>query len=527
MKANKINKILLLLVVVFSGAGCDKFLDEKPFSTIDPNSFFKDQADVQSWQAGIYNAMQTALSENHFQWGDVRGDNFEVGGTGNAQLKMVSNTLSANDADLNNITRWDNLYTVISLCNYGIKYIPPMIDANIGGAAPFYRDVLGQCYAVRALMYFYGLRIWGRMPLHTEPIEAVTQTLALPRASIEQMRAQILSDITESLKIIGSSTTQKFYMQRAAVFALQTDVAMWFQDYDLALTASQNCITSSGCTWVTNINAFKSIFTNPETSTETIFNLFWSFEERGAAVRACAMLGSSASNAAYNPTTAAFAELKDRIDTVTGRSIDGRLWAYFDTLFYGTVSAFAGDQFRQFGKYAPWRPSPTPDNFFVFQSIQDCSTRIPIYRFADVMLLRAEALNKKGQHQQALDIVNTVRNRVGYTVRAMLSDYSGDITSGIERTILNERKIELMGEGKRWYDLCRIGKIYDYTDAGYEYLRETMNAVLTERKSRSSLYAGALLFEGVNMGRILFPINSIAFNNNQRLLGDQNPPYDE
>ncbi|MCU0403819.1 MAG: RagB/SusD family nutrient uptake outer membrane protein, partial [Chitinophagaceae bacterium] len=100
-------------------------------------------------------------------------------------------------------------------------------------------------------------------------------------------------------------------------------------------------------------------------------------------------------------------------------------------------------------------------------------------------------------------------------------------TSGIERTILNERKIELMGEGKRWYDLCRIGKIYDYTDAGYEYLRETMNAVLTERKSRSSLYAGALLFEGVNMGRILFPINSIAFNNNQRLLGDQNPPYDE
>lgn len=515
------------MVVLLPGMGCKKFLEEKPFSTIDPNGFFKDQNDVLTWQAGVYNAMQTALTENFFQWGDVRGDNFEVGGVGNAQLKMVSNTLSANDNDLNNITRWNNLYQVISLCNYGIKYIPPMIEANVGGGAPFYRDVLGQCYALRALMYFYGLRVWGRMPLHIEPIEASTQTLALPRATIEQMRTQLYADITESLRFIGSATSQKFYMQRGAVFALQTDVAMWFQDYNLALSASQNCITSSGCTWVTNVNAFKNIFIAPETSTETIFNMFWSFQERGTAMRACALLGSSASNALYNPTTAAFVELRDRIDTVTGRTIDGRFWAYYDTLFYSSVAAFNGDQFRQLGKFSPWRPSPTPDNFFVFESILDCSTKIPIYRFADIMLLRAEALNRTGQPQQALDIVNTVRNRVGYNVRAVLSDYSGDITAGIESTILTERKIELMGEGKRWFDLCRIGRIYDYSNAGYGYLRETMNAVLTERRNRSSLYAGSLLFEGANMGRILFPINSIAFNNNPRLLGDQNPPYDE
>ena len=519
MKRIKLIAILVILIVIVPGLGCKKFLDEKPISTVSPDKFWKDRNDAATWMAGVYNSLQSTLSTNYYDWGEVRADHIRVGGTGNAQLTMITNTLSANDADINGITRWSTLYTTISLCNYGIKYLPGMIDANIEGAASTYRDYLGQCYALRSLLYFYGLRVWGRMPLHIEPIESLNQPIELPRSSINDMKALILSDITESLKTIGSVITQKYYMQKAAVYALQTDVAMWFQDYDLALTASQNCITASGCTWVTNLTGFKNIFIAPETSTETIFNLFWSVTERGGGVGVCQKVGSSSNTNQYEPTTAIWLEMKNRVDPVTGKSTDGRLWAYWDTLTY-TDEIIYDAAVVQLGKFSPWRTVQAPGTFFTFEGNSDCSIKIPIYRFADVMLLRAEALNKKGQYQQALTIVNTVRNRVGYMQNALLADYTGDVMKGIERTILKERQYELMGEGKRWFDLCRIDKIYDYTNAGYQYLRETLNPILATR-------SGSILYENENMGRILYPINAAMFNANPKLRGDQNQPYDE
>lgn len=519
MKRIKNISILVVLILIVPGLGCKKFLDEKPISTVSPDKFWKDRNDAATWMAGVYNSLQTTLSTNYYDWGEVRADHIRVGGTGNAQLTMITNTLSANDADINGITRWSNLYTTISLCNYGIKYLPGMISANIEGAAATYRDYLGQCYALRSLLYFYGLRVWGRMPLHIEPVESLSQPIELPRSSIDAMKTQILSDITESLKTIGSVTTQKYYMQKAAVYALQTDVAMWFQDYDLALSASQNCMTASGCTWVTNITGFKNIFIAPETSTETIFNLFWSVTERGTGVGVCSKVGSSSNTNQYEPTTDIWLEMKNRVDPVSGKSTDGRLWAYWDTLTY-TDAAIYDAAVVQLGKFSPWRTVQAPGTFFTFEGNSDCSIKIPIYRFADVMLLRAEALNKKGQYQQALNIVNTVRNRVGYMQNALLTDYSGDIMKGIERTILKERQYELMGEGKRWFDLCRIDKIYDYTNAGYAYLRETLNPILATR-------SGSILYENENMGRILYPINAAMFNANPKLRGDQNQPYDE
>ena len=210
-------------------------------------------------------------------------------------------------------------------------------------------------------------------------------------------------------------------------------------------------------------------------------------------------------------------ELRDRVDTATGAASDGRYWALFDTVTYITPDIYDA-AVTQLGKYSPWKGAPGAG--FVFEGNSDCSVKIPIYRFADVLLLRAEALTHVARYQEALDIVNSIRKRVGYNVEAKLSDYSGDLTTEIERTILDERQIELIGEGKRWFDLCRIGKIYDYSDDGYSYLREVMNPILSE-------IDGAILYEGANMGRILYPLNSSVFNANPKLLGDQNPPYDE
>lgn len=392
-----------------------------------------------------------------------------------------------------------------------------MIEQNVEGKADTYKNYLGQCYGLRAMMYFYALRVWGRVPIHTEPITTLSQPIELPRSPVADVKARIMEDIGKSLETIGTSKTQKYYMQAGAVYALKTDVHMWFQEYSDALTASDNFMSTSGATWISGIAAWKNIFVDPAASPETVFNLYWNATERGNAVGICQKIGSSSNTNQYEATTALWLSFKNRVDPVSGNTIDGRYWAMWDTVAMFDEATYDA-AVAQIGKFFPWRTAPGAG--FILQGNSDCEAKLPIYRYADIMLLRAEALNKTGQHQAALDIVNTVRNRVGYTVNAQLSDYTGDLTTEIERTILTERQLELVGEGKRWFDLARIGNIYDYTNSGYQYLREILNPILAGR-------TGAIQYDGVNMGRILYPINSDMFDANSKLVGDQNPPYDE
>lgn len=526
MKRFNFLTIIFTALLLVSSLQCNKMLDESPVSTADPKTFWQDKNDAKAWMAGIYNQLQTVLRTNWFDWGEVRSDNMTVAGTGNAQTKMLNNNLSANDADINGVTRWTDLYTGISLCNFGIKYFPVMIAENRDQGEAIYKDYLGQCYALRAMLYFYGLRVWGEMPMLLEPVEDLGQQVQYPRSAIAVVKKQIQDDIVAALDLVGNDLTTtgiKYRVQKAAVYALQTDVHMWFQEYDQALTASQNCITASKCTWVTNPMQWKDMFVNPETSSETIFNLYWDDVERGnTGVGVCQKLGSGSNTHQYKVRPELWQEMKNHsVDNVT---TDGRFYLCWDTITYNLQADYAANVV-QFGKFSVWETAPGGD--FIFQGNNQCNVKIPIYRFADVMLLRAEALTHKGQFSDALQILNTVRQRVGWTETVQESDVpaGADKVKYIERLILKERQYEFIGEGKRWFDLCRIDKMYDFSNNGYAYLREMMNPILTAR-------TGAIPFDNTanvpkGMYRILYPINSDAFNANPALKDHQNEPYDE
>lgn len=518
-------KKIKYIVIVFLGtmllvnsSGCNSFLEKDPIETIEPDNFWNSQKDVTAFMAGIYNSLQVTLRTNWFDWGEVRSDNVNRAGTGTAQTKLLNNVLAANDNDLNAVTNWSNLYRTISLCNVAIERLPAMIENNVAAGEVLYRDQLGQAYAIRALMYFYALRVWGGVPIVTQPISSVTQELNFPRSSVAEVKVQILADITKALESIGGNAAQKYYIQRQGVYALKTDVHMWFQEYPEAIAASNNV---TGFSWVNNANEWKNIFLTPEGSTETIFNLFWNaaeFDNQGIGV--CQKIGSGSNTSQYVINSDVVAKYYERVDPLTNKKLDGRLWNSVDTLLYPDQFTYEANVNR-YGKFMAVNPVT---GGFDYVGNDQCSVKLPIYRYADVMLLRAEALARTNSHQAALDIVNRVRSRVGYTVPALLSDYSGtqeEIGIAIQRTVLEERQLELIGEGKRWFDLSRIGRIYDYTLNGYEYLREIMNPILQAR-------AGAVVYDTDNaMGRILYPINSDVINANPLLKGSQNPPYTE
>jgi hypothetical protein len=90
-----------------------------------------------------------------------------------------------------------------------------------------------------------------------------------------------------------------------------------------------------------------------------------------------------------------------------------------------------------------------PGEFQAKESNQD----FPLLRYADVLLMHAEALNELGQSTDAHDYLNMVRNR------AELDDITGLSKEQFRDAVLNERRLEFAAEGHRWFDLARMGKL--------------------------------------------------------------------
>ena len=169
------------------------------------------------------------------------------------------------------------------------------------------------------------------------------------------------------------------------------------------------------------------------------------------------------------------------IDTLNGLGHNDKLLKYFDMS----------------GVYN--KPSNVP--------IETINVFLVMYRLGDVYLTYAEALNKTGDLANALKYLNYIRVRAGLPAYA-----AGDAevsAANMENTILNERRYELYGEGKRWFDLVRTGKV-----------KEVMDPVLMQRQRR--LGTPQIGFDGYP-DKILWPLYRTILEDNKKFV--QNPLY--
>jgi len=511
MKKNII-AIACSLLILF---GCDDFLDRQPLSDMSPGTFFQTKGDMRTWNAGIYDALQSTLHQRHLDWGDLRSDNYHT--TGYESAKVYMNAMESTMGE----TSWQDLYTTINLCNIAIQRYPSIPQVLESETNPY----MGQAYGIRALMYFYGIRVWGRVPLITEPWDGDLTQIAVPRNSIEEVKAQILDDIDHALAALGNDVSDKFYFNRAAVYALKTDLHMWFKEYDAALEASAFFVGNSNFSLVNNATEWKEIFTKPASSKESIFNLAWSFEADGSHGWA-QRVGANNTNNGYKMSQPIYEEFIDRLRSNQGA--DGRFWNNVDTvkLFYNgqrlplTYANWTTSGIEKCIKYSVIDPDRSFDanngvykSYWAVLSSANAELQIPIYRLADVLLLRAEALNKKGNPTDALIIVNQIRKRVGYLADASLEVNMTD-QSAVERLILQERQLELIAEGKRWFDLVRT-----------DLLLDVMDPVIRARQEAAGVQVTG--FTQAEEGKKYMPIYYREFESNTALKGDQNPPYSE
>ena len=93
--------IILAFTSLLALSSCESFLDRSPLSDLSPSSYFKDKAEMKNWNAGIYDAFQSALSKRQVLFGDVRSDN--VTGTSYEDSKIYMNALMPNQKPVGNL----------------------------------------------------------------------------------------------------------------------------------------------------------------------------------------------------------------------------------------------------------------------------------------------------------------------------------------------------------------------------------------------------------------------------------------
>lgn len=507
--------IFLTIIGLSLLTGCEGFLDKTPLSDLSPDNYFTDKAEMKNWNAGIYDAFQQTLTQGQVMWGDVRSDNVHT--TGYATDWIYMNSIMPTRAE----SSWQNLYKCIARCNIGIeKYptIPNILESE-------YATYIGQCYGMRAYMYFWGTRVWGKMPLITESWDGDLNSVHIPRSSLEEVKAQILDDIDMALKYLGSDASDKYHINRATLYALKTDLHMWYQEYEKALETSGYLVDDANFGLEQGESAWKNMFTNPANSKEVIFAMNWNYENNGANKGWPQQLGASNTNNGFQISQELFEELIDRL--YSGEGADSRLWNTLDTvklyynnsrlpLTYATYSSTGIQKCIKYSNMDQGREFDAANNvyksYYEVLNTTDSDPELVMYRMGNIMLLRAEALNQLGRGDEALDIVNTMRERVGYLKDAKKEVSSVGNKYEVESIILQERQIELYGEGCRWFDLMRTGRLV-----------EVMSVVYSARQEA----AGVTVTGFGNEGTKYWPIYYRDFESNNALAGDQNPPYSE
>ncbi|ERJ58125.1 RagB/SusD family nutrient uptake outer membrane protein [Sphingobacterium paucimobilis] len=403
---------LMLLVVSCSD------LDKEPISNFSGQGFYKKPSDAQAGVTGIYNSMQSVFRLNFAYWGEGRADNVTTKHAGDPRA-LQSNDLTP----IINSAKWDGFYTLISRANYAIKYTPQVFGE---GESALKRELLGQAHGLRAVAYFYLTRIWGEVPLITEPYESVDQDVFVKRNGTDEVLAKVEEDLlfaVENCSASYSGAKNRVLFTKGAAYAFLTQLYMWQKRYDKAIAAAEKVIGDSQYTLVA-MNDWNDIFVKG-VSTESIFEIGYN-EVQTNALRTLYALGSDSD---YVPSTKFIASL-EKGDLRQPRIYDvaevqpRKIWKFF------------GQGFKD--------ESPEPS-----------SNNIVLTRLADIILLKAEAHANLNQSAEALELLNRIRKRAGLDV--MDEATANNEYKSVIDAILHERSVELCFEGHRWFDLVRTG----------------------------------------------------------------------
>ncbi len=427
--------------------GCsDDYLDvdqTAAISTADLSLYNNDEG-AKSFVTAIYSKFLD-WNMSSFSWNgitSIASDDADKGSspgdTGTDKDLLDNLTHNASSISVEEVFRAQ--YEGINRCNQALFYIPQLNQANEG----LRNRLIGETKFLRAVMYFNLVRIYGGVPLVNKipsPSSEEDRIMQLTRKSKEEIYTFIEQDLTDAIAVLPEKSAypanEVARASRGAALTLLAKVSLYQRKWDKVIEYT-NLVTGYSLT-----PSYAEIFkTSGENNQESIFEIqgFGGNPAKG-------IQGYSATQGA--------------------RGAGGWGWG-FNTPSESLVNAYEpGDVRRDAtiifagttlydGRVVPLTVENPRYNFKAYSSVNsgDWETNVNIryLRYAEVLLMRAEAFNELGNTTSAKSELDLVRNR------ANLPNSTAVSQADLRTAIWRERRVELAFEHDRYFDLVRTGQ---------------------------------------------------------------------
>lgn len=436
-------KSLIAFLILLLAQSCVKKLDENPDNFIAPKNFYKNSADAIAAVNAVYDPLSNwgAYEREIYLMTELSTDNMDLSGRNQERAQLDDYLIDASNNVI--LNTWSNFYSGINRANTVVGRIPQVnsvpsaLRARIEGEARF----------LRAFYYFNLVRLFGEVPLIITETSSL-QGLDVTRNSVSNVYEQIIKDLEfaeQNLPLSYSGAD----VGRLTNGAAKTLLAKVY------LTMAGNPLKDASKFELAGKKAKEVIETQQ-------YNLLSRYEDNFSIAlkngKESIFEGQALANSPGNDVSRMYTNFAPQPQNPFGQRAYGGFFpsvelynSYEDpdtrkklylTQTYTTPGGAKITVSRpHINKYVD--PAGSENNN---------SNNWPYLRYADAILMYAEAMNETGRMTEAITYVNMIRNRAG------LVNTTASNQSQLRDVIEKERRLELAFEGHRWFDLVRTGK---------------------------------------------------------------------
>jgi hypothetical protein len=490
---------LLAMLSLFGATGCSDFLDESDPSNFTEENYFTQPAHARSSVNAIYTPLREPMSSG-FGGGAWMMPEFATGLAGTDLGQAVNSYFIK---DLRNTsdngygqTYWTQYYKGIAGANLSLARIP-----GITMDAAEMKRVLGEAYFLRAFYYFQLVQMFGNIPLVTQPVNLQSEQLRPAAATQEAVYNQIVEDLKAAEASGLPMTENSGKVTLGAVKSLLAKVYLTMAGFPLQKGAAYYDLAAKKAEEVIDSKAFKLFSSyddlhNPAKKNieENIFMIQYKTQLIPSNWQV-SIIPYNKNISAYSDETGGIYATGDFVKSYEANDLRAKEKQFFFTKFTNESDR---NKVVDLGGYFIYKHF---DNVAQTSSANS-DLNWPVIRYADVLLMYAEASNEVGgPSAKAYEAVNAIRTR------AELPALTGLTKDTFREAVWKERWHELCFENITWFDMARLRKAFNVTTKKFDnYVghKFSYGPTLTERE-------------------LLFPIPTAEVRNNTNL--KQNAGY--
>lgn len=415
-----INYLMITLLLVGS-VSCNGWMDLEPENDLVKQEFWKKKEDVSAVVAAMYNAYRKN-SEALWVWGEVRADIVEFSSGFSGYQSIGRSEILATNGSIS----WSGFYNAINLANTVLQFSEDVLALDETFELKTEQAYESEALFIRAKCYFDMVRIWKEVPLVLGASSSDTVSFSVPKNTeaeiIKQIEADLLKAKTTAFKDEFADTPELF-KGRANVYsmnALLADVYLWSEQYEKCIQICNELINSGKFQLQNENNWFDLYYPGnaPESIFEIQFNDALEGEENPFNVNIIPAVGSS---------------------KITLKPAAEDLFTVGD-IRIGDKSPIDKYQYKSLSPKTK-RTSNERDANMIY------------YRYADILLMKAEALAELGDFAESNKYINLIVERASLTPLNIQPDLEQ-----FRNIIMEQRAKEFALEGKRWFDVLRFAK---------------------------------------------------------------------